>query len=573
MVARLRSRLLPLSVASVATSCSVSGLLALAYVRTLFVRAGEVQARALRRATIMAGDVAAAPALPSSVKRDFEMLSKRLKEASTLEGIGGLLGWDEMTMMPPKAASSRAAQKAALSSVIYAKHTDPEIGTLLGRILASESGDLDKFEQASVREAARAYKKATSVTDELVRKESELESKGYHAWVKGRTEKDWTVFAPVLKEWIAARRERAAMIDPSRPVYDVLADDYSASLTAARITEIFDQVKEGLVPLLKDLLDNGQAPDNLWLKGEFNIEKQAALCKEVAVDLGFDLDKGRLDVSVHPFTGGAHPTDVRMTTRFKSGDIMEGLTGAIHETGHALYEQGRNLELDGLPVNAAAGMAIHESQSLLWERMVGLSRPFTSYLLPKMRDAFPDKFGSERTPEELYRAINQISRSSKIRVEADEVTYPMHIILRFEIEKGLVEGTMEVEDVPKLWNEGMKRYLGVEPTDDSEGCLQDLHWSMGAIGYFPTYTLGAMAAVQIFEAAKSELPNLSDEIATGNFIPLRQWLNQKVHAVGSLYPTADDLLAAVTGKPLDPQVFLRYLEDKYRELYQLPARS
>jgi len=563
MVARLRSPLLPLA--------SLGCGLAVGYVRTFCL--GAAQVRSLRRAAV-AGDappalqVRAVSAAAGTVQEDFEVLSKRLKEASALEGIGGLLGWDEMTMMPPQAAASRSAQKAALASVIYAKETDPEIGTLLERIQAAGPADLNEFQLATVREAARSYKKATSVTDELVRKESELGSRGYHAWVKARTEKDWSIFAPVLKEWIAARRERAAMIDSSRPVYDVLADDYSASLTAARVTEIFDEVKEGLVPLLSDMLENGKAPDNSWLQGEFDTEKQAALCKEVAVALGFDLEKGRLDVSVHPFTGGAHPTDVRMTTRFKPNDIMEGLTGAIHETGHALYEQGRNLELDGLPVNAAAGMAIHESQSLLWERMVGLSKPFASYLLPKLQQTFPESFGPERTPEELYGAVNQISRSSKIRVEADEVTYPMHVILRFEIEKALVEGTLEVEDVPKVWNEGMKKYLGVEPADDAEGCLQDLHWSMGAIGYFPTYTIGAMAAVQIFEAAKGELPSLDEDIAAGNFAPLRQWLQKKVHGVGSLYPTADDLLKVVTGKALDPKVFLRYIEGKYRELYQ-----
>lgn len=574
MVVRVRSRLPSFGLAGVGVAVSVASL---GRVGKLFLGSGVPQV-SLRRpglpAQALVGKqlraVATADVASTTVKEDFEDLAKRLKEASALEGIGGLLGWDEMTMMPPQAAASRAAQKAALAGVVYAKSTDPEVGTLLERLQAASTDGLDEVQAATVREAARAYKKATSVTEELVRKESQLGSEGYHAWVKARQEKDWSIFAPVLKKWIEARRERAAMIDPSRPVYDVLADDYSASMTAERITEIFDQVKEGLVPLLKDLLENGQAPDSAWMKGEFDTGKQAALCKDIACALGFDLEKGRLDVSVHPFTGGAHPTDVRMTTRFKPDDMMEGLTGAIHETGHALYEQGRNLDLDGLPVNAAAGMAIHESQSLLWERMVGLSRPFASYLLPKIQETFPE-FGEGRTPDELYGAVNQISRSSKIRVEADEVTYPMHVILRFEIEKGLVEGSIDVEDVPKVWNEGMKKYLNVEPENDAEGCLQDLHWSMGAIGYFPTYSLGAMSAVQIFETARGELPDLDEQVAAGDFAPLRQWLKEKVHSVGSLYPTADDLLEAVTGKPLDPQVFVKYIEAKYRALYQLPA--
>jgi len=260
-----------------------------------------------------------------------------------------------------------------------------------------------------------------------------------------------------------------------------------------------------------------------------------------------------------------------MTTRFKREDVTEGLTGAIHETGHALYEQGRNLEFDGLPVNSAAGMAVHESQSLLWERQVALSRPFSSYLLPKLRAAFPGAAFSDetKTAEDLYASLNVVRSPSLIRVEADEVTYPLHIILRFEIERGLIEGSVKVEDIPSLWNEKMILYLGVVPEDDAQGCLQDVHWSAGLFGYFPTYTLGAMCAVQIFAAAREALPTLDEDIAAGRFAPLKMWLNEHVHKLGSLYPTADDLMVAVTGKPLDPQVFLQYLKDKYSQLYKL----
>jgi len=406
-----------------------------------------------------------------------------------------------------------------------------------------------------------------------VRREAELESRGYHSWVQARKEKDWSLFAPVLKEWVTARRERAALIDPSLPPYDVLADDYSAGLTAARIREIFDSVKVGLVPLLAELREKGTAPDASWLRGQFDTERQAELCREVALALGFDLERGRLDVSVHPFTGGAHPSDVRMTTRFKADDLTEGLTGAIHETGHALYEQGRSLDYDGLPVNAAAGMAVHESQSLLWERMVGLSRPFAAYLLPKLCSAFPGAFPPEKRPEDLYAALNVVRVPSLIRVEADEVTYPMHIILRFEIETGLIDGSINVDDVPTLWSQKMQEYLGVTPSNDAEGCLQDMHWSAGLAGYFPTYSLGAMMAVQFFAAAEAELPNLGESLAKGDFAPLRTWLREKVHKVGSLHPTADDLLIAVTGKPLDPELFIDYLRKKYSELYKLPVRA
>lgn len=503
------------------------------------------------------------------VTKEYEALVSKLKDCSALAGISGLLGWDEMVQLPKNAAQARAAQKAALAGVIHERSVDPEIGRLLDTLEKSDLSSLDEFALANIRETRRDYKKSTAVTEDLVRREAALESKGYLQWVTAREQNDFQQFAPVLNEWIEIRKERAAMVDASKPAYDVLADDYSAGLTAARITEIFDEVKKGLIPFLEEIREKGTEPDNSWLQGEFDIDAQAELCKEIAVAIGFDLDKGRLDVSVHPFTGGAHPTDVRMTTRFKKDDVTEGLTGAIHETGHALYEQGRNLKYDGLPVNSAAGMAIHESQSLLWERMVALSQPFAAYLLPKLHASFPGAFPESKTPEDLYRALNVVKKESFIRVESDEVTYPMHIILRFEIEKALVEGELQVEDIPSVWNSKMQQYLGVTPSSDAQGCLQDVHWSAGLFGYFPTYTLGAMSAVQIFETAKEQIPDLDSQIQNGDFKPLREWLNENIHSLGSLYPTADDLLTKVTGKPLDPQIFLNYLKEKYTAIYKL----
>jgi carboxypeptidase Taq len=268
-----------------------------------------------------------------------------------------------------------------------------------------------------------------------------------------------------------------------------------------------------------------------------------------------------------------------MTTRFKEDDVTEGLTGAIHETGHSLYEQGRNVEGDYLdmPVSAALSMGVHESQSLLWERMVALSKPFQSYLLPKMQAAFPEHANIQSmSAEELYKAINFVKDPSKIRVEADEVTYTMHIILRYEIEKGLIDGSVKVDDVPGIWNQGMEDYLGKasRPATDAEGVLQDVHWSAGAFAYFPTYSLGAMYACQIYEKAREELgPSMEEGIAKGEFAPLKKWLNEKIHKSGSFHPNGDELMLAVTGKVLDPQVFLRYLREKYTDIYKLPAAA
>ncbi|CAE8624370.1 unnamed protein product, partial [Polarella glacialis] len=382
--ARQTARLLVVVGLCLSAACSSSMLLLWASpVRQLVGSTTRLSSRMALRA------VAQSAAQSTAVEADFEALSTRLKDISALGGISGLLGWDEMTMMPAGASAYRAAQKEALAGVLYSKSTDPALGDLLTRLGQADLAGLNAYQQASVREASRDFKKTTALSEELVRREAGLETKGYATWVQARKAKDWSMFSPVLREWVTARKERAAMIDASKPPYDVLADDYSAGLTAARIQEVFDEVKTGLVPFLAELREKGTAPDDSWLKGDFDTEKQAGLCRDISVALGFDLEKGRLDVSVHPFTGGSGPTDVRMTTRFKKEDVTEGITGAIHETGHALYEQGRNEEYDGLPVSQAAGMAIHESQSLLWERMVALSLPFSRYLLPKLRESFP----------------------------------------------------------------------------------------------------------------------------------------------------------------------------------------
>ena len=341
-------------------------------------------------------------------------------------------------------------------------------------------------------------------------------------------------------------------------------------MTSDRLNNLFAEVRDGLVPLIKEIKTKGTAPDASWLNGKYDLDQQALLCRQIALDLGFSLEKGRLDVSVHPFTGGAHPTDVRMTTRFKEEDLTEGLTGAIHETGHALYEQGRNDDPEwlDLPVSSAMSMGIHESQSLLWERMVALGLPFQSYLLPKIKQFFPS-FPADKTAKDLYEAQNAMRDPSLIRVESDEVTYTMHIILRYEIEQGLIGGTISADDVPTIWNSKMQEYLQVAVPSDSKGCLQDIHWAGGAMGYFPTYTLGAMYATQIYECAKDQIPRLEEQLAAGEFAPLRAWLNENIHRAGSLHATGDELMVAVTGKPLDPKVYLKYLRDKYTALYKL----
>lgn len=503
----------------------------------------------------------------SAVEQNYNKVCEKLKELNALQGIAGLLGWDEMVMMPSGATNARGSQKSALTGVIHDKKSDTELGALL-RSLEDHSSQLDPVQKAVVRDALKQYVKDTAVPKELAQQIAKLDGEAYAAWVQARQAADFSIFAPYLEQWVELSKRKAALIDASRPAYDVLLDDYEKGMTSARLDEVFSQVRDGLLPLIKELTTRGVAPEHEWLLGEYDVDKQAALCRQVALDIGFDLSSGRLDVSVHPFTGGAHPTDVRMTTRFKPNNLTEGLTGAIHETGHALYEQGRNLDYDGLPVNRALSMGVHESQSLLWERMVGLSPHFAAYVLPKIREAFPG-FGTDKTAEDLYAALNRVRVPSRIRVESDEVTYPMHIIVRYEIERALMDGSLAVADVPSTWNSKMQEYLGYLPENDALGCLQDVHWSKGLFGYFPTYTLGAMYACQIFRHASSQIPDLSAMIAAGDFAPLKAWLNANIHKVGSLHASGDELMTALTGSPLDPSAFMTYIKDKYLALYKL----
>lgn len=493
----------------------------------------------------------------------------KLREITALEGISGLLGWDEMVMLPTGSSGSRGTQKSALAGVIYDKKTDKGLGDALS-ILKQSTADLNSIQNANVRDAHKDYIRSTAIPKELAQKIALLESTAYEAWVESRKTSNFALFAPSLQEWVTVNRQRASYIDDSLPAYDVLLDMFEKGMTSVRLNEIFSEVRSGLVPLIAELKTRGTSPDTAWLQGQYDTDVQAKLCRQIALDLGFDVEKGRLDVSVHPFTGGSHPTDVRMTTRFKENDLTEGLTGAIHETGHALYEQGRNLDDDwrDLPVSVAMSMGIHESQSLLWERMVGLSKPFQHYLLPKIKEFFPS-FPDVST-DKLYEALNKIQEPSLIRVESDELTYTMHVILRYEIECGLIDGTIKVEEVPSIWTSKMQQYLGVVPPNDAAGCLQDIHWAGGAMGYFPTYTLGAMYATQIYEHAKSSIPDLELHIQNGNFTLLKEWLNSRIHKLGSLYASGDELMVAVTGKPLDPQVYLSYLRSKYSEIYKLP---
>lgn len=493
-----------------------------------------------------------------------------MEELGQLEQISGILHWDQEVIMPSGAAQARAGHLSVLAGIQHQKLTDPSIGQLLDQLDSQFPNGFDNFQQCNIQEIRRRYDREIKIPVDLVQELAELGSRGHHIWVKARQENKFSEFAPVLERLIELKKQWAHHIDPHCPPYDILIDDYERGLTMKQVDPIFDVLKAELVPLIRSIQESSYQPDVSFLQGEFSVEKQEALGRTISEELGFDFDKGRMDISVHPFCGGGDPTDVRITTRYGSDNFMESLFAVIHETGHALYEQGRMERDRALPVSEALTTGIHESQSLFWERMISKQKAFCDYYMDLFRKTFPDNLKGVDS-EAFYEAIN-VSRPSFIRVESDEVTYPMHIILRYEIEKGIFDGTYAVSDLPEVWNNKMSDYLGIRPATDVEGILQDVHWSGGAFGYFPSYTFGAMYACQFYNAFKKEAPGLEDWVRNGKFQSIKEWLNRNIHVKGKLLST-ENLLKEVTGEGLNPEYFIAYLKNKYDKIYRLKPKA
>ena len=498
----------------------------------------------------------------------YKALAANLEERSHLSGVMGILHWDQEVIMPPGAEEARARQISALAGVLHQKATDPEIGGWLAKLEQDNLSGFNELEICNIREARRDYDRETKVPGELVRELAELGSRAHGVWVKARKDNRFADFVPVLKRFVALKKQWAHYIEPQQAPYDVCIDSYERDATMAQIDPLFARLKSELVPLIRAVQSATYRPEASFLEGPFDVEKQKDLARRISRDIGFSFDHGRMDVSVHPFCGGSHPTDVRITTRYRTDDFVESLYAVIHETGHGLYEQGRMAEARDLPVSEPLTMGIHESQSLFWERMVAQRKSFCAHYLDLFASTFPDKLQGV-SAQALYEAIN-ICRPSLIRVEADEVTYPLHVILRYEIEKSLFAGDVEVEQLPELWNDKMQEYLGIRPATDAEGILQDIHWSMGAFGYFPSYTLGAMTACQFFNALKKDVPDVDEKIEHGEFAGIKSWLNENIHNKGRLYSSAE-LLRRVTGETLNADHFIRHLNEKYRAIYRLES--
>ncbi len=488
----------------------------------------------------------------------YGQLEDRFRRLGALRDAEAMLHWDLATMMPKGGAASRAEQLATLKALRHGLLTAPEVADWLA--LAGSDGGLDPWQAANLREMRRLHAHATAVDAPLVEALSRATSACEAVWRDARADDDFARVLPSLKALLALVRETAAAKAAALGLspYDALLDEYEPDGRSAEINAIFADLAQFLPDFLAGVLDTQQAP-TAEPEGPFPIDQQRQLGVRFMELVGFDFQHGRLDVSLHPFCGGT-PDDVRITTRYREDDFLPALMGVMHETGHALYERGLPVAWRGQPVGDARGMAVHESQSLLIEMQVCRSHEFLAFAAPLVRDAFAGT-GPAWEAENLYRHYTRVERGF-IRVDADEVTYPAHVILRYELERAMIAGDLDPVDLPGAWADGLKRLLGIVPPSNRLGCLQDIHWYDGAWGYFPTYTLGAMAAAQLFAAACDADASIRPGIARGNFAPLVGWLRANVHGEGSLLPTRE-LLTQATGRPLAADAFKAHLQRRY----------
>ncbi len=497
-------------------------------------------------------------------KAAYQELIERGRELAYLGAFGNLAGWDLRTKSPKKGHPHRARAFATLSRLLHQKVTDPRIGELLDAIEDSALME-DPDVAANVRAWRRDYERATRVPESLAAEIAEAASRGESAWAELRKKDDWQGFLPHLKKNIELKRTYAEAVGYEDEVYDALLEDYEEGLRTRDLVPLFEELKGPATRLVRRIMEASKKPRTEILHRHYPKADQEAFILEVLPELGYDMEAGRLDETAHPFAIRIHPGDVRITTRYFEDFFNAAFFGSVHEAGHAMYEQGLPEEHWGTPLGESVSLGVHESQSRMWENRVGRSRGFWAHYFPRAKARFSAL--SDVDLDEFVFAVNEV-KPSLIRVEADEVTYNLHILLRFELELALFRGTLAPEDLPEAWNQKMEAYLGVVPKTYAEGVMQDVHWAGGAFGYFPTYTLGNVYAAQLFEAAERELGALEPRFAEGAFAPLLNWLREKVHRHGRRYPPAE-LIARATGAQVSARPLLRYLEEKFGALYEL----
>jgi carboxypeptidase Taq len=491
-------------------------------------------------------------------------LRERLGVLHDLHRAGWLLGWDQHTMMPPAGTPARSEQIATVDRLAHELFVSGEMGELLDSLGEYERGlDPESVDAALLRVTRRDWEKARRVPPELRAEITRAEVLGVPAWAEARKNSDYAAFLPYLRKNLALKLQYIECFSDSGKVpYDVLLDDYQEDARSEDITAVFTRLKEEVIPLIREVAAAEQVDDS-FAHGHFPVEKQELFAREILEPLGYSSEAWRLDPTVHPFATSIGLDDIRLTTRYSEADL-ESIFHTTHEFGHGIYEFSIDHELDRTPLVELNSMVLHESQSRLWENLVCRSRPFWRRFFPKLQELFPEQLAGV-SDEAWWRSVNRVNPSF-IRVEADEVTYGMHIILRYELEQELISGRLALEDLPDAWNAKMKEYLDVDVPDDAMGVLQDVHWSGGSFGYFPTYLLGTIASVQIWETARGDLTDLDAQMEAGEFGPLREWLGDKLYRWGRRLPP-EEMLRRVVGGPLDAEPYLGYLKAKVAEIY------
>ncbi len=497
----------------------------------------------------------------------YDALLEKVYELNDLRAALGLMSWDRETNMPKAGAPARIQQMTTLSRFIHQLSTNDELGALIEGATAELNGTpADSFAACLLRVVKKSYDDSRKLPTEFVARSTEIAGKANQAWVKARTENDFATFRPWLEQVVQLCQEMAEYYGYEDEKYDALLDKYEEGMKTAEVRATFDAVKKELVPLRQAIAERGTAVDDYLLHQSYEIEKQQQFARYIATAVGYDLERGHLGTVVHPFASSFSRNDARITTRWYPNFINPSLFGVLHESGHAMYEQGTGEELARTPLARGTSLGIHESQSRMIENIVGRSRGFWQTHYPTLQSTFPNQLGTY-TAEQFYRAINKV-QPSFIRVEADELTYNFHIILRFELEQAMLNGDLQAADLPTAWNDKMQELLGVVPPNDREGCLQDIHWSRPGFGYFPTYALGNLYAAQLWETAVSQNPTILNELNQGQTNALLLWLRENIHRHGRKY-SPSDLIVRATGKPLSHAPFMRYVTTKYREIYQL----
>ncbi len=491
-------------------------------------------------------------------------LRERLGVLHDLHRAGWLLGWDQQTMMPPAGTPARSEQIATVDRLAHELFVSDEMGELLDSLGEYERGlDPESVDAALLRVTRRDWEKARKIPAELRAEITRAEVLGVPAWADARQNSDYQAFLPYLRRNLELKQQYIkCFADSGKSPYDILLDDYQEDARSEDITAIFARLKEELIPLLREV-GGAEQVDTSFAHGHFPVEKQELFAREILEPLGYSSEAFRLDPTVHPFATSIALDDIRLTTRYSETDL-ESIFHTTHEFGHGIYEFSVDRKLDRTPLVELNSMVLHESQSRLWENLVCRSRPFWRYFFPKLQQLFPEELGGV-ADEAWWRAVNRIEPSF-IRVEADEVTYGMHIILRYELEQELIAGALALEDLPEAWNAKMKEYLDVDVPDDAKGVLQDVHWSAGSFGYFPTYLLGTIASVQIWETAREDLTDLDAQMEAGEFGPLREWLTDKLYRWGRRLPP-EEMLRRIVGGTLDAEPYLRYLKSKVSDIY------